>query len=371
MEYEPDQRHADLVIEQAGVSHCKPVNTPCCSEAEYDEAKRLESEYLRGEEATLYRGIAARLNYLALDRSDIQYCAKEIAKHMARPTALDWAKIKRAARYLAGAPRYVQRYEWQEYDGTMQAYADSDWAGDRVTRKSTSGGIIMMGRHMIKSWSSSQPVVALSSGEAELYALVKAATQAKGLTSLLWDYGQEVDTTVHTDSTAALGIVHRKGLGKTRHIEVQYVWVQEKVHKNEISVQKIGTKYNPADMLTKGLKRELLDEHVSFVGGHVCGSRDKSALTLNAVGQSDKWELRNDAVLVRAHAKPRECLFTPMKVAGGPKVGNKIGRTRVTFGQFEDGEKFTMRDDWKKSDEPHRRLRSAWTGYTVFLMEEA
>ena len=70
----------------------------------------------------------------------------------------------------------------------------------------------MMGRHMIKSWSSSQPVVALSSGEAELYALVKAATQAKGLTSLLWDYGQEVDTTVHTDSTAALGIVHRKGL---------------------------------------------------------------------------------------------------------------------------------------------------------------
>ena len=64
---------------------------------------------------------------------------------------MDLAKIKRAARYLAGAPRYVQRYEWQEYDGTMQAYADSDWAGDRVTRKSTSGGIIMMGRNMIKS----------------------------------------------------------------------------------------------------------------------------------------------------------------------------------------------------------------------------
>ena len=85
-------------------------------------------------------------------------------------------------------------------------------------------------------------------------------------------------------------------------------------------------------MLTKGLKRELLDEDVSFVGGYVCGSRDKSALTLNAVGQSDKWELRNDAVLVRAHAKPRECLFTPMKVAGGPKDGNKIGRARVTFG---------------------------------------
>ena len=63
--------------------------------------------------------------------------AKEIAKHVARPTVLDWKEIKRVARYLAGAPRYVQHYEWQEYDGHMHAYADSDWAGDKVTRKST------------------------------------------------------------------------------------------------------------------------------------------------------------------------------------------------------------------------------------------
>ena len=85
-------------------------------------------------EATLYRAIAARLNYIALDRADIQYCAKDIAKHMARPVELDWAKIKRVARYFAGAPRYVQMYEWQEYNGQMQTFADSDWAGDRVTR---------------------------------------------------------------------------------------------------------------------------------------------------------------------------------------------------------------------------------------------
>ena len=86
---------------------------------------------------------------------------------MARPTVSDWKQIKRAARYLAGAPRYVQQYEWQDYDGHMDAYADSDWAGDKVTRKSTNGGLIMLGNHMIKSWSSSQPVIALSSGEAE------------------------------------------------------------------------------------------------------------------------------------------------------------------------------------------------------------
>ena len=83
---------------------------------------------------------------------------------MARPVELDWAKIKRVAKYFAGAPRYVQMYQWQEYNGQMQAFADSDWAGDRVTRKSTSGALIMLRNHMIKSWSPSQPVIVFSSG---------------------------------------------------------------------------------------------------------------------------------------------------------------------------------------------------------------
>ena len=76
LEYEPDQRHADIIIEQAGVKHCNPVSTPCCADSEYDETKRLESGFLHGAEATLYRGIAARLNYLALDRPGVQYRAQ-------------------------------------------------------------------------------------------------------------------------------------------------------------------------------------------------------------------------------------------------------------------------------------------------------
>ena len=88
----------------------------------------------------------------------------------------------------------------------------------------------MLGQHMVKSWSSSQPVVALSSGEAELYALVKAATQANGIASLLQDFGMATNITIHTDSTAALGIANRKGLCKTNHIAVQWLWIQENVH---------------------------------------------------------------------------------------------------------------------------------------------
>ena len=92
----------------------------------------------------------------------------------------------------------------QEFGEHVDAFSDSDWAGDRVTRKSTSGGVLMMGSHLLKSWATTQPVIALSSGEAELYALVKTAAQAKGLASLLMDYGMSTTVTVHTESTAAI-----------------------------------------------------------------------------------------------------------------------------------------------------------------------
>ena len=153
----------------------------------------------------------------------------------------------------------------------------------------------MLGIHMIKSWSSSQPVIALSSGEAELYALVKAATQAKGIGSLMMDFDLAVETTIHTDSTAALGMVYRKGVGKVRHIEVQYLWIQDEVYKKKVSVLKVGTRDNPADMLTKSLKRELLEEHVAFVNGHIRSKRDQSAYKLNSIvpkGPNDAWANR-------------------------------------------------------------------------------
>ena len=304
-----------------------------------------------------------------MDRADLQYAAKEMAKHMANPCNLDWAKVKRVGRYLLGAPRYVQQYLWQEFSGHIDAFSDSDWAGDRVTRKSTSGGVLMMGSHLLKSWASTQPVIALSSGEAELYALVRTAAQAKGMASLLMDYNMSTTVTVHTDSTAAIGIVHRKGLGKTRHIETQYLWIQESVGNKSIAIKKVGTKENPADMLTKGLKREPLNEHVKNVGGYTTSVKAKSALSLGAVQLSDSWDAADDRLMIRRHNKWRECFFTPMKVAGGPKRSSELQGYRCTIGKYKSGKSFTIMDDWVLSSEPHRRLQEAWIGHTIFIIQ--
>ena len=85
---------------------------------------------------------------------------------MSKPTDLAMGALKRLARYLRARPRMVFSYDRQEAD-TFEVYTDTDWAGCVLTRKSTSGGCIMIGQHLIKAWPSTQTSLALSSGEAE------------------------------------------------------------------------------------------------------------------------------------------------------------------------------------------------------------
>ena len=95
---------------------------------------------------------------------------------MSAPTQGDWERLKRLGRYLKGKPRVVKKFGWQKSTGILSIYADADWAGDKISRTSTSGGCIMMGRHLLKGWAKTQTLVALSSGESELYATLRAAS---------------------------------------------------------------------------------------------------------------------------------------------------------------------------------------------------
>ena len=85
------------------------------------------------------------------------------------------------------------------------ANSDSDWAGDKRTRKSTSGGVVRIGTQYIKSWSKNQSVIALSSAGAELYAIIKTASETLGIMSLLWDGHMPMTAALLADASAALG----------------------------------------------------------------------------------------------------------------------------------------------------------------------
>ena len=87
-------------------------------------------------------------------------------------------------RYLAGRESVDWVFEWQEQVDHSGVYTDSDWGGNTRSHKSTSGGVWFLGKHTIKTWSASQGAVALSSAEAEFYAMVEGVTRAKGLVNL-------------------------------------------------------------------------------------------------------------------------------------------------------------------------------------------
>jgi len=247
---EADPRQVEKVLLELGLDgETKGAATPGLkvTKTQLDSDEPLEQD-----KHTLFRGVSARCNYVAHDRPDVTFAAKEVCRSMASPTSLSLIALKRLGRYLTDRKRLVYSYPFQEADG-IHVYSDTDWAGCPKTRRSTSGGAVMLGSHCLKVWSSTQPTVSLSSGEAEFYGLVKASGVGLGFSALLADFGRELPVTVWTDSSAAMGVVGRQGLGRLRHLDTHSLWVQQAVRSHRITVRKVRGDDNVADLFTKHL----------------------------------------------------------------------------------------------------------------------
>ena len=170
-------------------------------------------------ETTRYRALAATANFLAIDRGDIVYCAKELSRHMATPSAVDWEKVVRLGSYSV---KQTQGSVVVQISGNAvpTRNSDADWAGYKRTRRSTTGGYTVAGSHLIKMWCKTQAVVALSSAEAELYGLVGASAETMGLISMYKDLGTPMNGLVLGDVSAALAISRHRGPTRTGQIEV-------------------------------------------------------------------------------------------------------------------------------------------------------
>ena len=117
--------------------------------------------------------------------------------------------------------------------------------------------------------------IALSSGEAEYYALVKGGSIGIGICSMLSDFGIRIDSRMHisTDSSAAKGICNRRGLGKVRHIDIHMLWLQERVQKGDIIIKKVAGDKNISDALTKHIDVGLMQQHLQNTGQCILSGR--------------------------------------------------------------------------------------------------
>ena len=225
-------------------------------------------DLLTPEAATTYRALSARGNFLAQDRPDIAFSCKELCREFAAPANSSNVRLKRLARFLIDAKRLVYKFDWlgDADAGQLSAFVDTDFAGCRVTRRSTNGGALLRGSHCLRHWSTTQPTIALSSGEAELGGICKGAANAIGLRSVARDLGIHLNVTVRSDATAALGMSRRMGIGKVRHLDTSLLWIQQKVKDHDLKVEKVPGPDNPADCLTKYVDHTTMARHLSTMG---------------------------------------------------------------------------------------------------------
>ena len=147
----------------------------------------------------------------------------------------------------------------------------------------------MLGSHLLKSWSSTQGLVSLSSGEAEFYGVTKAAGIGLGFQSLLRDLGISMALRVWTDSTASIGICGRQGLGKLRHIDTRSLWLQQKLRDGGIELWKVRGEVNPADIFTKHLSSEKrVTSLCRLLGCRYATGRADGAPSLKRAGETGR-----------------------------------------------------------------------------------
>ena len=118
----------------------------------------------------------------------------------------------------------------------------------------------------MRGWASTQAVHALSSGEAELTAVVKCSCETIGIVQLGDDWGLELEGDIMVDSSAALGVVSRRGAGRLRHVRVGQLWVQQKHETEELRYRKVKGTENPADALTKALSGSAIQKYLPWGG---------------------------------------------------------------------------------------------------------
>ena len=115
---------------------------------------------------------------------------------------------------------------------------------------------MMIGSHAARFWSSTQASLALSSGEAEYYGVVRAAGIGLGQQALFRDAGLEILIRIWTDSSVAMGASVRQGLGKLRHLECHGLSLQQRLRRKQFELLKVPGGGNPADLFTEHLESE-------------------------------------------------------------------------------------------------------------------
>jgi hypothetical protein len=248
-------------------SSCGKASTPMDPKANLvtPEGHQATAEAIRN-----YQAMVGGLLYLSVStRPDIAFAVGKMARFATNPTSDHYTAVKRIFRYLQGTTTYA--IEYNKNGGGLTGYTDANWAGGSTSedgRRSTSGYVFTLGGAPV-SWSSKrQHSVALSSCEAEYIGQCNAAREAVFLRLLLKEVGYPIQgpTEIYADNQSAIALAKNPVYhARSRHIDIQYHFVREKVADGTVEYTYLPTNDMVADGLTKPLERVKHGRFVSLL----------------------------------------------------------------------------------------------------------
>lgn len=198
------------------------------------------------------------LQYLTHTRPNIAHSVGIVERFQAEPRESHYVAVKRILRYLKGTMDYGLWYENSD-DFTLCAYTDVDWGGSVDDKKSTSGGAFFLGGKLVSWLSKKQNCTSQSTAEVEYVAAANNCNQIIWMKQMLKDIGIKFDepVVIHCDNTSTVSMSKNLVLhSKTKHIEIKYHVVREKVAEKEVRLEYISTKEQIADIFIKPLPKD-------------------------------------------------------------------------------------------------------------------
>jgi hypothetical protein len=213
----------------------KPYSSPCLAGSKLSNA---DGDPLSPTDITTYCQTVGALQYCTFTRPDIAFSVNQLCQHMHHPSTLHWTAAKRVLRYLKGTIDYGLWYTKGPL--TLQAFNDSDWAGNPDDRHSTTGIGIVLGSSLISWKAKKQSTVARSSTKAEYRTMALATADLFWLRMLFKDLGIPLFSTprLWCDNIGALALASNPVYhARTKHIEIDYHFNREKVLNGDISIK--------------------------------------------------------------------------------------------------------------------------------------
>ena len=251
------RKYALEVLKKFGIEDCNLVHNPIIP-----SFKILKDERGVQVDETYFKQVVGSLIYLTATRPDLMFTVSLVSRYMGKPTELHLQAVKRALRYLKGTISYGIFYK-KGGSESLVGYPDSDYAGDLEDQKSTSGYVFMLGSGAIVWSSKKQPIVTLSTTEAEFVVAASCVTQAIWMKRILEKLSQSQSqcTTIFCDNSSTIKLSRNPVMhGRNKHIDVRFHFLRDLTKEGTVELIYCGTQEQLADVMTKALKLDTFQK---------------------------------------------------------------------------------------------------------------